>query len=360
MNDKKNILIVDDNQINLQVVSSYLKVGDYNLHIALNGNNAIKITEDTDIDLVLMDIMMPGLDGFQTAQLIHDNEKNKDIPIIFLTAKSQTKDIIQGFKSGGVDYITKPFNGEELLIRVKNHIDLADAKKTIIKFQQTRDRLYSVLAHDIRSPLASMALLLDGITEKYIDYSSPHFEKLISEINLNTKRTLSLIQNILDWTKIQSSSIILDPEEVNISEIIDESLSILNLNIQEKKIEVFKNIDQNLTLCVDEMTFSNIIRNIISNGVKFTPMNGKIYIDITETEKYHVISIKDTGVGMSPETIEKIFIKDEHYTSKGTNNEKGTGLGLYMVKDFIKLNKGKLEVESELSKGSVFHLYFPR
>jgi two-component system sensor histidine kinase/response regulator len=360
MKTKKNILIVDDNQINLEVISNYLNENDYQLFFALNGRSALQITETHDIDLVLMDIMMPGLDGFETTKLIHDNLKNKEVPIIFVTAKNQTKDIVQGFNTGGVDYITKPFNGEELSIRVKTHIDLADAKKTIIQFQKTRDRLYSVLAHDIRAPLASMALLLDGIQGKYIDSSSPHFNQLISEINHNTKHTLALIHNILDWTKVQGSTIELHPSEIHLKNHIEECMSILNLNLNEKQIQIILEIDPQLTFWGDEMTCSNIFRNILSNAVKFTNINGKVIIRAQERDDQVVIEFSDTGVGMSPEVIEKIFVLDEHYTSKGTNNEKGTGLGLYMVKDFLKLNNGKIEVESKINQGSSFKLYFPK
>jgi two-component system, sensor histidine kinase and response regulator len=204
MKPKKNILIVDDNQINLQVVSSFLKELNYNIVVSLDGFEAIKILKKTQIDLIVLDVMMPQMDGFETCKKIKEDDRLKEIPIIFLTAKTQTKDIIEGFQAGGVDYVTKPFNGEELKMRIRTHLELADAKQTILQFHKTRDRIYSILAHDIRSPLASISMLLDGLAGKYIDSSGPNFDKLITEISLSTKNTLTLIQNILEWTKTQS------------------------------------------------------------------------------------------------------------------------------------------------------------
>jgi two-component system sensor histidine kinase/response regulator len=360
MKETPNILVVDDNQINLQVVTNYLKECNYNVALALDGRAALKILESTVIDLILMDIMMPELDGIETTKMIMQNDKLNEIPIIFLTAKTQPQDIVKGFEVGGVDYITKPFNGEELKMRVKNHLDLADAKKTILEFQKTRDRLYSILAHDIRSPLASISMLLDGITEKYIDTSGPNFDKLIREISINTKDTLILIQNILEWTKAQSNAINVTPENINVHELIEKEVHNLSLNMQEKHILFSKLLPENLFVFADEITVSNIIRNIISNAIKFTPNFGKIEITYKEALSYIDIIFKDNGVGMSPYIIEKIFTKDEHFTSKGTNNEKGTGLGLYMVKDFVKLNKGKIKIESELEKGTTFTISLPK
>lgn len=360
MNEKKNILVVDDNQINLQVVSSYLQESNYNVILALNGENALKIIESTEIDLILMDIMMPKMDGIETTKRIKENELYKEIPIIFLTAKTQPKDIVSGFQAGSVDYITKPFNGDELKIRVKNHLDLSEAKKTILQHQKTRDRLFSILAHDIRSPLASISMLLDGISEKYIDVTGPNFDKLIHDISINTKDTLILIQNILEWIKNQNNIINVVPENISIQEIINHGKEVLSLHLIEKQIDLKCDIPEHLEIYADETTTKNIFRNVLSNAIKFTPNNGEITISCSESNKFIDIIIADSGVGMSPLIVEKIFKKDGHFTSKGTNNEKGNGLGLYMVKDFVKLNKGTIHVESEIQKGTTICISLPK
>lgn len=360
MTNKKNILVVDDNQINFKVVSSFLKDQNYNIEYAINGFEALNILQNLQIDLIIMDVLMPQMDGFETTKKIKSDEKYKDIPIIFLTAKTQTKDIIEGFHAGAVDYITKPFNGDELIMRVKNHLELSEAKQTIIKFQKTRDRLYSILAHDIRSPLTSITMLLDGLSGNYIDPNSSGFKSIVSTISLSTKNTLTLIQNILEWTKIQSYDIALFVESVDLQMVIDKTISLLMMNLQEKNLKVFCHIPPNTFMFVDEITVSNIFRNLIANAIKFTKPGGEITISSEESSEFVHITIQDTGIGMSSEIIEKIFDKDEHFTCRGTNNEPGTGLGLYMVKDFVKLNKGTLKVESEIDYGTKFTISFPK
>lgn len=360
MTNKKNILVVDDNQINLKVVSSFLKDQNYNIEYALNGFDALKILHIRKIDLIVMDVLMPQMDGFETTKIIKSEDKLKEIPIIFLTAKAQTKDIIEGFHAGAVDYIAKPFKGEELILRIKNHLELAEAKQTIIQFQKTRDRLYSILAHDIRSPLTSITMLLDGLSGNYIEPNSSSFKSLVSAISLSTKNTLTLIQNILEWTKIQSYDIGLFTENIDLQIVIEKCISLLLLNLQEKNIQIHCNIPSNTTVFVDEITVSNIFRNLIANAIKFTKTGGNIYISSSESSDYVDIVIQDTGIGMSSQIIEKIFDKDEHFTCRGTNNEPGTGLGLYMVKDFVKLNKGILKVESEIDKGTIFTISLPK
>ncbi|MFW5777932.1 MAG: response regulator, partial [Bacteroidota bacterium] len=155
MDKKITILIVDDNHQNLRVVSSFLKDKNYNLALATSGEKTLELLEKIHTDLILLDIMMPEMDGLETCRILKENPKTADIPVIFLTAKNQTEDIVEGFKAGGVDYITKPFNREELLVRIKNHVDLAKAKNKIIEMNNTRDKLYSIIAHDIKSPLNS-------------------------------------------------------------------------------------------------------------------------------------------------------------------------------------------------------------
>lgn len=360
MADNKNILIVDDNQINLQVVSSFLKEQNYNIAIAFNGIDALQILQDTEIDLVILDVVMPQMDGYETAKRMKSDNKLKDIPIIFLSAKTESKDIVEGFNSGGIDFVSKPFNGEELKMRVKTHLELVEAKQTIVQFHKTRDRIYSILAHDIRSPLASMSMFLDGLSGNYIESSGPNFDKLITEISLSTRNALTLIQNMLEWTKIQSDTTIIFPEIFDLQVIVEKSISLLSLNFKEKNIKLHLSIPIQTEAYFDEVTISNVFRNIISNAVKFTPTGGEVFIYSLETTYYVNITVEDSGVGMTPHVIEKIFDKDEHHTSRGTNNEKGTGLGLYMVKDFVKLNKGTLKVESDVNKGSKFTVSLPK
>jgi DNA-binding response OmpR family regulator len=147
MSEDVSILVIDDNQENLKVVSGFLKEKGYKIALALDGNNALKVLEENKIDLILLDIMMPVMDGFEVCQKIKENEELKDIPIIFLTAKADTDDILTGFQMGGVDYITKPFRKEELYARVNNHIQLKQAHDFLKKYaDESRDSRNSMMS----------------------------------------------------------------------------------------------------------------------------------------------------------------------------------------------------------------------
>ena len=359
MEEDINILIVDDNQENLKVVSNFLKDKGYNIALSLDGPGALKILETDKIDLILLDIMMPGMNGFEVCKKIMENTEWQDIPVIFLTAKTETDDLVEGFNSGGVDYITKPFNKDELLIRVNNHLELADAKKQIIKLNKNRDKLYSIIAHDIRSPFAGIIQTLEAISGGFIDTNSDEFTEIFQLLKQRTLETSALLNNLLEWTKRQGDSITLAPGIVKIYTLLAECVQLLKANAESKNISIKLNVPKEGIAFCDEVTIHTVFRNLISNAIKFTPTDGHIEIGYDVNANYIEISVIDTGIGIPEDIIDKIFTKDEHYTSRGTINEQGSGLGLIMVKDFVNKNKGKLKVESTPGKGTKIVISLP-
>ncbi|NVN93917.1 MAG: hybrid sensor histidine kinase/response regulator [Bacteroidetes bacterium] len=360
MNEDKYILAVDDNQENLRILSSLLRDEGYKIALALNGENALKILEDNDIDLILLDIMMPIMDGFEVQKKIKENPKTKNIPVIFITAKNQTDDLVDGFKAGAVDYMSKPFKKDELLMRVKTHLELAGSRKKIIEMNRTRDKLYSIIAHDIRSPLSGITQTIDAISNGFLEMGSDDFMKIFNLLKQRTTETTTLLNNLLEWTKLHSDNISLFPKLTNIHIILSECLYLLKGNVQNKNIIINLNIPESTIAFFDEVTMHTAFRNIISNAIKFTPDNGTISIDTEDSGDFVSISIKDTGIGMSEEIINKIFNQNTHYTSLGTKNEMGTGLGLFLVKDFVYQNNGKIIVESKPGLGTNFIVFLPK
>ena len=189
---KKTILIVDDNPMNLLLTSHVLENEGYATLTADDGRTALKELEKQTPSLILLDVMMPEMDGYEVCRLINANEEWTEIPIIFLTANAQTENLVEGFKAGGVDYITKPFKGEELLVRVKNHLELADSKKMIVEMNKSRDKLYSIIAHDIRSPLSGILQTVDAIDQGYFDPNSDDFRELIHHLKIKTDLLLNM------------------------------------------------------------------------------------------------------------------------------------------------------------------------
>jgi len=358
-NTSKSILIIDDNQMNLMLASHLLEGQGYSTRIAEDGKSGIDEIKKEIPSLILLDVMMPEMDGFEVCRLITKNEKWKEIPIIFLTANTQTEDLVEGFLAGGVDYITKPFKSEELIVRVENHLELAESKRTIIEMNKSRDKLYSIIAHDIRSPLSGILQTIDAIDQGYFDPSSDDFKEIIHHLKIRTKDTSTLLSSLLQWTRLQDENINLQFKETNISLIINSCIQLLEANATEKDIKISNYIHEDLEAWCDEVSIHTIFRNIISNSIKFTPNGGLINITASKTDSEVRICINDNGVGMSPETIQLIFEENQHYSSSGTANEQGTGLGLMLVKDFIKKNNGKIDIVSKIGEGTYFSVILP-
>lgn len=353
-----NILVVDDNHENLRIVSNFLKEEGYRIALALDGNGALKILNENRIDLVLLDVMMPEMDGYEVCKRLKADNKLKEIPVIFLTAKTHPEDIVAGFEAGGIDYLTKPFIRAELLVRVKTQVELYFSRKKLQDTIKTRDKLYSIIAHDLRTPFASISMLVDLITEENMEYGE--LKELLTQLGKITYETRSLLDNLLMWTKLQSNAIALKSQQLAVMPVFTHCLNLLEGNLKAKGISVELNIDKTLTACFDEITIHTVFRNILSNSIKFTPEGGKIFITAGHSGGNNLsIKVRDTGVGIPAHVLSKIFDDNETYSSAGTNNEKGSGLGIKLVKDLVEQNKGTVCLESEPGKGTIFTVSLP-
>jgi two-component system, sensor histidine kinase and response regulator len=351
------LLIVDDNMLNLQLTAGILKEEGYLISLAQDGQAALSQLGHMLPDLILLDIMMPGIDGLEVCRRLKNDVRLREIPVIFLTAKKETEDLAEGFNVGGVDYITKPFNREELIIRVKNHLELSKSRKKIVEMNRTRDKLYSVIAHDIRSPFSNIVLTLSTLSGGYLDPVSKEFMEIIKNLEKSANETRILIDNLLDWTGLQSDTVILDTKMNSIYGVVDHCLHLLQGNLETKNIKVTLDIPADLTAFFDERSMKSVFRNIIYNAVKFTPSNGEISISGRIQSDNVIVSIIDTGVGMSPDLVKRIFIDNEHYSTPGTENEQGSGLGTFIIKDFVEKNGGTIEVKSIPNSGTIISVY---
>jgi len=361
MDNRKNklILIIDDNPMNLLITSKILEGFGFRCCTAESGTEGLKLIETNLPSLILLDISMPGMDGYEVCRQIKMNDKWIDIPVIFLTANNQTADLIKGFEIGGVDYITKPFKSEELSVRVMTHLELAESKREILEMNRQRDKLYSIIAHDIRSPLSGILQTIDAIDQGFFDPASQDFKEIIHHLRERTLETSTLLTSLLQWTRLKSDNVNIEPKETNIFVVITSCIQLLEANALMKEINIHFDPGDETTAICDEVSMHTVFRNLITNAIKFTPNNGNIWIRTKNSSDKLYIEIIDSGIGMENETIDKIFKKNEHFTSSGTNNEQGTGLGLLIVREFIEKNNAQLRVESVIGKGSTFIIELP-
>ncbi|HAY70812.1 MAG TPA: hypothetical protein DCX89_02890 [Saprospirales bacterium] len=348
------ILIVDDNKENLKLVGNILRQNQYRIAMALDGQSALKIMGEEDFDLILLDIMMPVMDGIEVCRIIKADPKLASIPVIFLTAKNQPDDLIEGFNAGAVDYLVKPFNIREMLVRVNTHIELYQAKKRILTMSKNRDLMYSIIAHDIRSPFARIIQLIEAIEHQIITTDSQDFKEILHAVYMRSKDTFELIENLIEWEQKQLDNPQINLQQNDIYPLITETIEYLKPEAEAKNIQlVFNGENQIFALC-DKQTIKTILRNLISNAIKFTGLYGSITLSIEETHTFLKLIISDNGIGMDADLVNKLTTGDEYVLSERSNSNSGHGLGLKIVKDFIKLNKAKMTIESKPGEGSVF------
>ena len=357
------VLVVDDNPNNVKVIALTLRPLNYKLVIATNGKSAIEMVDKTQPDLVLMDIMMPEMDGHEACRIIKSKKKNENLPIIFLTALNDKENTVKGFESGGVDYITKPFNKNELISRVRTHLELKHTQdslrkttKHLTELNSLKDKMFSVIGHDLRSPLGSVKMTLEFLSQTADDTTGEEFKSTIDLLVKTTDEVFSLLENLLGWAKSQSGNLVLEKEEVDLIDLVSNVHMLNKGNLNLKNIEFTTDIKPETKVYADLNTLKIVFRNLLSNAIKFTPENGKISINASRQDDKMKVEIKDTGVGIPEENLPKLFDQTQHLTTYGTNRESGSGLGLLLCKDFVVRNNGEIWVESEMGKGTIFNL----
>lgn len=360
------VLIVDDNSNNVKIIAITLRELNYKLVIATSGQSAIEMVEKTHPDLVLLDVMMPGMDGYETCEIIKSKKENENLPIIFLTALNDKDNIVRGFEVGGVDYITKPFNKEELISRVKTHLELKftqdELQKTtdyLYSLNSLKDKMFSVIGHDLRSPLGSVKMTLEYLSETVTETTGEELKVTVDLLLKTTDEVFSLLENLLGWAKSQSGNIALNKEPIDLVDLVYKIYLLNKGNMKFKNITFNMEIDPGTVIFADLNTITSVFRNLLSNAIKFTPEGGIITIKSTKIENLVEIEFRDSGVGIPEENIPKLFDSSKHLTTYGTNQEPGSGLGLNLCHDFTLKNNGSIRVTSVVGQGTSFFLTLP-
>ena len=362
------ILIVDDVISNVLLLKVLLTNEKFKIVTADNGTRALEQVKKENPDLILLDVMMPDISGFEVAQQMKENPEMAGIPIIFLTALNGTADIVKGFQVGGNDFISKPFNKEELIIRVTHQISLVAAKRIIVaqteqlrKTIMGRDKLYSVIAHDLRSPIGSIKMVLNMlILNLPSETIGEEMYELLTMANQTTEDVFSLLDNLLKWTKSQIGKLKVVYQDINMVEVVESVSEIFTMVAGLKKIKIVQDMPvENMAVRADIDMIKTVIRNLISNAIKFSDEGSEVVVSLTEEDGMAIISVKDSGCGIDDENQKKLLHTDTHFSTFGTNNEEGSGLGLLLCQDFVVKNGGKLWFTSKKGDGSTFSFSIP-
>lgn len=362
------VMIVDDVDANVLLLKLLLTKAGYKTTTAYNGKDALNLVSRTSPDLILLDIMMPVMDGHEVAEKLKGMPDKRDIPFIFLTALNSPEDIVKGFKNGAADYISKPFNKEELLIRVNHQLSLVSAKRTIEKQKEelektveARDKLYSLIAHDLRAPIGSLRMVMNALSMN-VDRSK--FDDDIYEVFITGNRlaedTFVLLDNLLKWTKSQTGRLkTVFQDDVEILSLIKGELEVSEVLAELKQISIVFNGYSEAKARIDQDMIKTVLRNLLNNAIKFSNRGSEIIVSLKEEGDRVIISVSDKGKGIKTSDQNKIFKTNVHISSFGTENEEGSGLGLLICKEFINRNNGEIWFESREGAGSTFSFYIP-
>lgn len=374
------ILVVDDVQSNVLLLKALLGREGFKIVYAMNGAEALEKVKDEAPDLILLDVMMPDMDGFEVAGRLKVEPEYAEIPIIFLTALNDSASVVKGFQLGANDFISKPFRREELLIRVEHQLSLVDARRIILRQTEElrktiagRDKLYSVIAHDLRSPMASMKMLCNTIMMSVDPKSVPEdvFE-MLEMANRTSEEVFSLLDNLLKWTKSQLGKLSNVPQVIDIVGLAEGVIEVFAPIAESKAIKIaLDSRVESIDVEVDIEMIKSVLRNLISNAIKFSNKNTTIIVhmevrDVVDTDsavgiigKEILVTVSDNGCGIKEEDQPKLLNEATHFTTFGTNSEEGSGLGLLLCKDFVGKNHGKLWFTSVEGQGSDFCFTLP-
>ena len=360
------ILIVDDVMSNVLLLKILLTNEKFQVCTANCGNMCIEQARKEHPDLILLDVMMPDISGFDTAVIMKKDPELKEIPIIFLTALNTPADLVHGFQVGANDFLTKPFNKEELVMRVMQQISLVAAKR-IIEQQNAelratlnnRDKMYSVIAHDLRSPMASIRMVLNLVAASVSPETvGPELFELLDKANKESAEVHDLLDNLLKWTKSQTGRLNVVTQDLDLNDIIPGVVDIFEMIAQTKKIKLdLRQPNSPIVVRADNDMLKTVVRNFMSNAIKFSPEGSSIEILMSTEGDFAKVSVRDHGVGIAADRIDTIFHKGE--TTYGTGGEEGSGLGLQLCQDFARKNGGDCMVESVEGEGSTFSVLIP-
>ncbi|MCC8426341.1 hybrid sensor histidine kinase/response regulator [Mucilaginibacter sp. UR6-11] len=394
------ILLVDDNDNNLLAMEVALENENYVFSRANSGREALRLLlHEEDFSLILLDVKMPIMDGYETAELIYQRDKLKQIPIIFITAHDyEEAAMFKGYQAGAVDFIRKPFNPEILRSKVAVFAELYQKNQLLTKQEEklkainddlvqlnheleqrvlertlalesinqelqalnvSKDKFLSVMSHDLRNPLTALLASSGKLSEDPESLSPGQVRQLSQIIHRTSNKLLSQLNEVIEWAKKQSQKTSFYPERIRLADGIEESLELLKANAQQKSIKLHNHIPKDMEVMADTLMLRSIVQNLVTNAIKYTPEGGTVRLNAQRNAQMACIFVEDSGIGMTAEMKERLFRNKDQRSLSGTNNEQGSGLGLLLVSDFVTQHGGEIEVQSNVGVGTTIRFTIP-
>lgn len=359
--ESPNILVVDDTPANLHLLSGMLKDRGCKVRPVSSGQEALQAAQRIPPDLILLDINMPEMNGYEVCRHLKADPKLRDIPVLFISALSDTADKVRAFGAGGVDYVIKPFQFAEVDARVQTHLELRRQKRALQEsyerlkeLERLRDSLTHMIVHDMRSPLTTILTSLE-LLKAVMPAQPPELARVFQAARGSTAMLTEMVTQLLDISRLEAGRMPLHKTQCDLAKTAQEVIHSLAASAAGRHLRLSAP-DPVIALC-DADILRRIISNLVGNALKFSPKEGEIDISIAREQAAVRVAVKDNGSGVPPEYHQKIFEKFGQAESK--EKKLGTGLGLTFCKLAVEAHGGRIGLDSQVGQGSTFWFTLP-
>lgn len=357
----KRILLVDDDRMNLRILRGILQGEGYVLYDADTGEKALELYEIHRPDLVLLDVMLPGINGFETCRELQKRYSNDAAPVVFITAKSESDDVVEGFSAGGIDYLPKPFRPKEALARIRTHLHnrlLVAQQRTLVdqlsRANAAKNRFLGMAAHDLRNPLASIRGLAEFLQDPSMGALSADQRDLVDTIHTASQSMLAMVNELLDVATIEAGELKLQLDPHDVAELVEKSIFLNGMEAAKKQTSILFIERTSVTLAIDGPKITQVIDNLLSNAVKYSPPGSTIRVALATTADTCTIAVRDEGPGIPEAERDRLFKDFSRLSAKPTGGEKSTGLGLAICRKIVEAHHGTVSAHNLPDRGSEF------
>jgi two-component system, sensor histidine kinase and response regulator len=363
------ILIADDDRLNIRILAGILSRDGYVVGNADSGEKALELYPEFKPNLVLLDVMMPGIDGFETCRQLKKLYGDKAVPVIFITAKNDSDDVVAGLAAGGVDYLPKPFNAKEVLARIRTHLHnqllVAEQQQLVEQLSRAnaaKNRFLGMAAHDLRNPLASIRGLTEFLRDGVVGPLTAEQLDLVTTIRDASQSMLDLVNDLLDVATIESGELKVVTVPHDMVELVAKSVALTNMEAAKKntRVQLQTQVDH-LVLPIDPAKMKQVIDNLLSNAVKYSPPGSTVTAIVARdgTQSACVLAVRDQGPGIPANERDKLFKDFGRLSAQPTGGEKSTGLGLAICRKIVEAHHGTIDAENLPDRGCEFRVTLP-
>lgn len=345
-----SILIVDDDPHACSFMIQALKDYPYQVDLAGDGETALALMLQKPYQLVLLDVVLPGLDGLSVCRALKLNHQTRHLPVIFITGKITPQSLADCFSAGGVDYITKPFQPDELAFRVKTHLRLNHMEQELRQQLNLRELMLTSLSHNLRNPVGTSVGLIERLAQS--ETLSERGKSWSSSALQSGRQAFALLEDVMTWAQAHRQGIQLQPAPIAFADLARECLDFIRVRALQKEIELLFDAPANLKICIDINVVRMILQNLLSNATKFTPRGGRVTLRAYLLAGEVVLEVDDNGPGLPEQVVMALAEKRPLTSSLGTEGERGTGMGLQICREFAEFHGGSLEFEPSPGQGT--------